>query len=432
MSSSTARRSTADRNAIASSSRSAHEATNEPPDYQPPSAPLNASGHQALRSIATQHQDRLIAHLRAAAEYLDSSAGQINERLTERNQAAHLKRKRDGNGEQTEESQTLAEHLSEFQPKVEFMTKRMDEALRQTIDGKEMAAQLETALKGVKDHTAGAASQVTATQRSEWDPTMPGQTQDGAAALSERFRQSFQGQKNRYNSKSLRVRYSEHPDYVKFKTSVHMALQSGEQIAPLPHKSTWFQDGSNADQDDADSDDIVMEGESIRTTCPITLAPFREPLSSDLCPHHFEKSAILELIRKSTLTSERTTQRGATQVKVVQCPTPGCDQMLSESTLSVRQSFIRTLRRLERLREARNNDYEDEEDGDGTRRSRSIVLGSDDGYADVDGDVAAGSSGPQVKVSSSAAVPPATARTNDDADNIVDLGSETDEEDEED
>ncbi|KAK8201112.1 hypothetical protein BKA81DRAFT_281917, partial [Phyllosticta paracitricarpa] len=268
------------------------------PDYQPPSAPLNASGHQALRSIATQSQDRLIAHLRAAAEYLDSSAGQINERLTERKQAASLKRKRDDNGEQTEEAQRLAEHLSVLQPKVEGMTKRMDEALRQTIDGKEMAAQLETALNGVKDHALGAATQATATQRSEWDPTMPGQTQDGVVATCVRFRRDFQEHKDRYHSKSLGVRYSEHPDYVKFKTSVHMALQSGEQIAPLPHKSTWFQDGSNAGQDDADSDDIVMEGESIRTTCPITLAPFRDPLSSDLCPHHFEKSAILELIRK--------------------------------------------------------------------------------------------------------------------------------------
>ncbi|KAK7549947.1 zinc-finger of the MIZ type in Nse subunit-domain-containing protein [Phyllosticta citricarpa] len=431
MATSTARRSTAGRSAMPSSSMPTDALSNSLPDYQPPSAPLNASGHQALRSIATQSQDRLIAHLRAAAEYLDSSAGQINERLTERKQAASLKRKRDDNGEQTEEAQRLAEHLSVLQPKVEGMTKRMDEALRQTIDGKEMAAQLETALNGVKDHALGAATQATATQRSEWDPTMPGQTQDGVVATCVRFRRDFQEHKDRYHSKSLGVRYSEHPDYVKFKTSVHMALQSGEQIAPLPHKSTWFQDGSNAGQDDADSDDIVMEGESIRTTCPITLAPFRDPLSSDLCPHHFEKSAILELIRKSALTSERT-QRGAMQVKVVQCPTPGCDQMLSERTLSVRQSFIRTLRRLERLREARENDYEDEEDGDGSRRNRSIVLGSDDRYADVDGDIAAGSSGPEVKSSSSSAPPPSTARTNDHADNIVDLDSDSDEDEDED
>ncbi|KAK8244719.1 zinc-finger of the MIZ type in Nse subunit-domain-containing protein [Phyllosticta capitalensis] len=436
MASSTARRSTATPGyAGPSSSAAVADPSDYLPEYQPPSAALTASGHQALRAIANQSQNRLVTHLRLAAEYLDSSAGQINERLTERKEAANLKRKRESTEGQSDDARKLAQHLSTLEPKVEGMTGRMEEAIRQIIDGKEMAGQLETALRQVKEHATNSASQATATQRSEWDPTMPGQTQEGMTPPCERFRQLYHGHKDRYGAKSLRVRYSEHPDYVNFKKSVHMAQQSGDKIAPMPNSNTWFRDGANAD--DADEDDIVMEGESIRTTCPITLQPFREPLSSDLCPHHFEKSAILELIRKSESTTHRRNQRGEMQaVRAVQCPTPGCDQMLSKDKLSERQSFIRTLRRLQRLQEARDNGYDDE-DGEDGGRNHSVVLGSDDddGYAEVDDDDddAAGgsSSGPRVKVSSSAAVP-ATARTNnDDADNIVDLGSESDEEEEE-
>ena len=98
----------------------------------------------------------------------------------------------------------------------------------------------------------------------------------------------------------------------------------------MPHASTWFANES----DDAsvprtrgaaaaaadtieDDDDLTVASERISVNCPITLLPMKEPVTSRKCPHSFEKTAILDMIKISDETVPGTGRHGQ---KAIKCP----------------------------------------------------------------------------------------------------------------
>lgn len=135
--------------------------------------------------------------------------------------------------------------------------------------------------------------------------------------------------------------YAQHNDYVGFKKLVHDAQYPGHEAPPMPHASTWFSsvspDSSNAttrrgaaavgsrhaddDDDDDDDDDVAVASERISIKCPITLLQMKDPVTSQKCPHSFEKTAILEMIDHSDVFVGRSGLRGARDgQKAMKCP----------------------------------------------------------------------------------------------------------------
>ncbi|KAF8471315.1 zinc-finger of the MIZ type in Nse subunit-domain-containing protein [Kalaharituber pfeilii] len=146
-------------------------------------------------------------------------------------------------------------------------------------------------------------------------------------------------------------RYGNVAEYVEFRKVIWEAQHSGE---PMPPQSQWFPDAK-------DSDDLVLQGSRIPVKCPITLLPFVHPVTSALCPHSFEKSAILEMIRKGVwardIGSDEKPQELMTALQAaalirsgkgercIQCPAAGCPKWLAERNVKEDKALERRIRR---------------------------------------------------------------------------------------
>lgn len=128
--------------------------------------------------------------------------------------------------------------------------------------------------------------------------------------------------------------YAHHNDYVGFKKIVHDAhYPDDDQAPPMPHASTWFPSESpdptipntrsaaaGADDPiDDDDEDLAVASERISIKCPITLLAMREPVTSQKCPHSFEKDAILGMISVSDVWVGGSGRRGDGQ-RGMKCP----------------------------------------------------------------------------------------------------------------
>ncbi len=132
--------------------------------------------------------------------------------------------------------------------------------------------------------------------------------------------------------------YATNNTYIGFKRIVHDALHPGDDAPPLANPSTWFptdaallpstntRSRARADGDgDDDDDDLAIASERISIKCPLTLLPYKDPVTSSKCPHSFEKAAILDMIARSAgrLGGE----------KAVKCPV--CEMVRSIFSLSL-------------------------------------------------------------------------------------------------
>lgn len=137
----------------------------------------------------------------------------------------------------------------------------------------------------------------------------------------------------------LGYRYANHNSYVHFKKLLHDATHPGEDAPPLANASTWFpsdpRDAANSNAphrtrnhtsanniDEDDESDLEVTSERISIKCPITLRPMKEPVSSTICPHSFEKTAILEMMERSTITVDGSRWRRGVG-KALKCPECG-------------------------------------------------------------------------------------------------------------
>lgn len=129
----------------------------------------------------------------------------------------------------------------------------------------------------------------------------------------------------------------------------------------------------------ADSDDIAIERERISLKCPLTLLPFRDPVTSTKCPHSFEREAIEGMIASSATTAPAPAGSRARRVRSVKCPV--CSEVLTAADLRSDPVLLRRVRRAEAAtrREAEEEELDVEGGRQRRRKSRGgIMLGSDD------------------------------------------------------
>jgi SUMO ligase MMS21 Smc5/6 complex component len=84
--------------------------------------------------------------------------------------------------------------------------------------------------------------------------------------------------------------------------------------------------GAPSPAENGDDDDIEIEGEHISLKCPLTLLPFKDPVTSKKCPHSFERNAILPMIQSSEARVGGV-RRGEGE-RAVKCPI--CEQVCFE------------------------------------------------------------------------------------------------------
>lgn len=312
-----------------------------------------------LRELTKQHQSdltKLNEHLAKAVEYLSSTVAQVNDRAREE-RTDHRKKLNRLAKENENEPEDEREGYEDFQHKVDALTKKMDISVRRLVDDRIWMSSVPDALSHVVSKSASAAdttiqqgtpsTQTTnrTTQRSILDDSddesallndEPNMTESQALAPpnpaktpTSLLQAAFSTHDTKWRHKTLTEKYADDNDYKGFYRMVYDAKNGdSDTVPPMPHHSMWFavEEGRTTNQttsttnglnpsqrqrntqsqneetneDEEGESDIEIASERLRITCPITLAPFREPLASTKCPHAYEKSAILSMLQTTT------------------------------------------------------------------------------------------------------------------------------------
>ncbi|MCJ1436000.1 hypothetical protein MMC27_005378 [Xylographa pallens] len=474
--------STASRSRLSASLNRNPQEDHLPPIYQAPAHPLNDSAQRALQNLLRAHDlQRLKSHLKAVNDTLSNAAADINDRSYQRQvrlQKAKAKRQQHGLDD-TEEDQQREKAYEKMKAEVQDLTTKMEQKVRETIDAEAHVQAVEEVLGEVQGNVVAGGGIIAPTQSTlgasqfrqrrravgsdseeEDDATSDGgQEHVGPTGLLKR---KLEEHDTRYEGLTLRTRYAQHNSYVHFRRLVHDATHPGTDAPPLPNASTWFpsdprdshQSGqapterSISPQDEGS--DIEIASERITVKCPLTLLPMRDPLTSKKCPHSFEKVAILDMLSRSTNWVGGTGRRGGgTQERAMKCPV--CEVMLTTSDLYTDSVLIRKIKRLQAAQAADGDDDLDDsivsrqrQTPRGTQRPGGLEVGSDD--EDIDTRI---SSAPRVKseraVSRSFTIGADDENEDDEAEEdeegarptpsqggvIVDMGEETEEDEEE-
>ncbi|GFG04430.1 E3 SUMO-protein ligase nse2 [Aspergillus udagawae] len=438
----------ASRNDRTSTNRHAHSRTSTPPlpAYEPPIAPLNAAGHNAIIALLNAPSLRqLKTHIQSAEEKLTDSAGEVNERLTDarvryQKERARKRRRADGEtpaaeggGAKEEEDEEDDDddgeeinRLARLEEQVQSVTEELEARMRQTIDAEvkleglkgvlaDMAKEAEEATvagagAGARGRRGGRARRRRGDEEEDQDPEEEGdedyeatpEPQMTGIPPSRRLGQKLDEESARWTGQSLTQRYSTNNAYIGFYRIIHEAKHPGDDIPPLPHASTWFADmedpraitTSTTDQTSArrtrqrgspspaDSDEIAIERERISLKCPLTLLPFRDPVTSTKCPHSFEREAITDMIAHSSTTVPGLPSRGRrNRIRSVKCPV--CSVVLTADDLRSDPVLLRRVRRAEAASQREAEDDELDADGNPRKRPREgrksgITVASDD------------------------------------------------------
>lgn len=357
--------------------------------------------------------------MQEAIDCLSENAADANDAVTKKEEVVTKDRQRhekESAGDENEAARVakLEQDLETMKEKVDTMTQRMDMDLQKMLDTREYFRTIRPVLEEVANETSTFARlNPTQTQPStqtrsrrrgarnadasdenededeeeeeeypDFDPTDPTNAQSSTApappAPMTLFKSKLSRRKDRYQNLNARQRYGKDNDYVSFRGVVH-ASRFGDDV-PVPHESTWFtNDGvavlpqpgvtdpnaSTGGAEDSD-DDLQIARETISTKCPLTLQEFRDPFSSRLCRHTFERGAILGLLNDP---SNRVT-RPSDNVRAVRCPVGGCSALLTTNDLHTDAVIMRKIRRIQKAnKEAEES--EDEGDADGTRGDRT-------------------------------------------------------------
>ncbi|KAL8719562.1 MAG: hypothetical protein Q9225_003436 [Loekoesia sp. 1 TL-2023] len=394
------------------------------PSYQPLTHQLDPSGEHALRNLPTTHSlNDLKRRLQTAVNHLTEVTGDLNDQYQvrkadyEKRKARRAARARDfessqGGDDVDEEGDQRMEdswrHADEW-------TAKMEEKTREVIDVQARMADGETALKQLNANVAqgrtatqstlGASQHQSRSQRQQ--RSRRGQRENGDGEEEDEdgnetendnegtftgpspltaFKTKLSASESAYASLSLKDRYASHNDYIGFRKIVHDARHPNDDT-PLPHPSTWFPPsdhvGAQSDRhsrsasatvppQDSDSDaDIQIAREKRSIRCPLTLLPMHDPLTSTLCPHSFEKSAILSMLDASTVEANAVPGIKGSGEKAMKCPE--CEVQLTASTLRQDPILVRKIRRIEqqeRRERERDGSEDDDEDVRGPARRK--------------------------------------------------------------
>ncbi|KXL43278.1 hypothetical protein M433DRAFT_156164 [Acidomyces richmondensis BFW] len=383
--------------------------SNRLPPYEAPAFTLNSYAQYQLAALLQDTKfTRLEKRLDEAVEAISNTAGEINDRL-HRGESL-IKRKRNTQDEdEPEAGRDNHQENTEFADKVDRLTQRMDENMRKIIDSKYGLQSLRESVTSIVEEARANATTQDSTQHQQsqrrsrrigsdgstegvdeeypdFQPTDPTSNFQVPQSVVNGFRKKMETERTRYQSHSLAARYSDNNDYVQFRRVVHDARHPDDDV-PMPPAHEWFPEGgvpapgitaratSNHNEEDS-GDDIAVQRERISTKCPLTLREFKDPLTSKKCPHSFERSAILELLRVST-------QRIGNQ-RAVQCPCGGCKEMLTKNDMHQDAVLLRKIKRIQRAKELEEQtDGEDENVPSGQSQRNLAVIESEDGH-DVD------------------------------------------------
>ncbi|KAL4887014.1 zinc-finger of the MIZ type in Nse subunit-domain-containing protein [Aspergillus karnatakaensis] len=416
------------------------------PPYEPPIAPLNETGRTAFVALLrSQALRQLTTHIQHVEAKLTDSAGEVNERLTDAKERARKRKERAASRSMTEagdggdngrESRGLDDdgegetaELRELERNVKRVTAELDVSMRRAIDSRVRVERLEEGLSALQREVDAATAAQRPKQRaqrrtrrsganeedeeegedSEYEATPEPEAGGEEVSLRRKLEEKMEAEAADWEGMSLTERYSTNNDYIGFYRIIHEAQHPGDDPPPLPHASTWFvhledpatttsrsqttsstrctrqqpPSGSAAGPDD--DDEIAIERERISLKCPLTLLPYRDPVTSTKCPHSFERDAITDMINQSSLTVPVPGQSGSgagatrrNRVRAVKCPV--CSEVLTTNDLREDPALLRRVKRAEAaLRRVREEEEEEELGLSSARRSRNgkVMLGSD-------------------------------------------------------
>jgi E3 SUMO-protein ligase NSE2 len=351
-------------------------------------AALSDTAKGKLEALQRKYEGRnqnagLDNHIRAASQLLSDIIHPISVAKVERRRKFEnlVAREKDrGDPMDPEEHAQREGDVKEFEGRVEDVTKKMDTAIRQIIDDRVWLEQLGLNLKHItsRNNTNNARStQATqrTTQRSivptqdatprdddeededepEEDQAPPPYEETPTALLSA----ALLTHTTTREAKSLTDRYAHDNDYAGWYKSRHVGLTEHQTMPPpVPAPALWFgaEEGNALTANGAD-DTMEVVGERVSVKCPMTMQYFIDPVTSDICRHSYEKSAILDYLKMSEdrvpYTPEQQAQldglRGAPRANLerkfrvprVKCPVAGCDQLMLEKDLRP-DPFIRS------------------------------------------------------------------------------------------
>lgn len=400
----------------------------ELPEYEQPQFALNSDAQRLLHNLTVKHKlDKFSEDLKLAISKLTNTATDVNERVSD--QRHRQKPSRTANDSVTasqdggrDEPASAAEQGKPFEQEAEKMTARMESSVRKMIDCQQSIswirdsisataaqsrayastqssnpaasrASRRTRQQGTEDAGDGFGDDGQEEEYSDIEPTAQAEsTQQQIVGPSVTFREHFELRQQRYRDTSLADRYTGNTDFRNYKNMVHHALYPDEDVA-APAPSTWFKEQPPARPgvtqggiEEEEEEDMQMIRAVTSTKCPITLQEFKQPLTSNKCPHTYEASAIYEMIARSTSTRAPPQLAGRAGAKAVQCPVQGCLNLLTHADLHEDQVVVRRIRRLQRARELEDQEMQDAGDmlQDGTQRGALVIdEEGDDGY-DVD------------------------------------------------
>ncbi|KAM0723579.1 hypothetical protein Q7P37_000566 [Cladosporium fusiforme] len=383
--------------------------------YERPQFTLNPDAQRALADLARKHNlKQLDAKFQDAQDAVTVSAGEINDRLTDKEKASkrlRAKQQASQDGDADGSVEAFEADLEQMKAKVENMTKRMEEGMRKMIDGQHAVQAMKDTIEGAAvTARADASTQATTIntrsqgrrrrgddgeegeeeneeeEYQEFTPTDPAGGTQPVASVSESWLHKIDDEKTRYQNYTLSQRYAKNNNYRNFKGIVHTSRYPEGEVE-LPHESTWFNAAGAAPEpgvtgagpeDSDEDDDIQIQRAKTSTKCPLTLQEFRNPLTSTKCKHSFEASAILEMLKLSNDTvGGKPGPRGRTVggEKAVRCPVASCDSMLTKGDLHKDMVIVHQIARLQRAR--RLEEEEDEEGDESSGRPRPELIDSD-------------------------------------------------------
>ncbi|KAI2889153.1 hypothetical protein CBS63078_307 [Aspergillus niger] len=378
-----------------------------------------------------------------------------------RNIRSHTLENNNNNGEGVDEEggDSEDEGIEEFEERVAQTTKVLEETIRGVIDAEVRGEELGRVISGLEGGVAERV-RVRGVRRSqrgigrrlrghhgEDEEDEDGEEgvdvdvdedEEGAVPFLAQFEDELRGKMEEYEGLSLTRRYSTNNSYIGFYKIIHEAKHIGDEIPPPPHPSTWFahledphsqsqpqshpsastststtttrqtrptrarpQPPSEEEEDDDGDDEIAIQTERISLKCPLTLLPFRDPVTSTKCPHSFEREAIFTMISGSNqMVPDPRGSSGtgrAKRVRSVKCPV--CEVQLTEFDLRSDPVLMRRVKRAEmaelrrREREMLDDGEDDQDGGDGgggggkrkrSGRRRGSAVEVDDGDSDDD------------------------------------------------
>lgn len=382
------------------------------PEYEPLSCPLTATARRDLDNIRQNHDySKYKKTLDLGVSYINDSAGLTGDRLSARKEIARRraeKRKAAGKGENEKSEPEVQDeaYLRKFEKQVNEWQAKAEKSLRDIIDFKDELAMQETIMRGVSGKIAETPVPVVSEDRQrrrrgssvpseeneqEEREESPGEDVEVLSPL-ELLQNAREEYHAKYNEQTMRTRYDVN-DYRAFKKVSHDAKYPNSEAPPLPNAKYWFPEdnpsgtqGPNGSNEAEDSDDeVVIERETIDLKDPFTLQYFKEPMTSSVCRHTFDKTSFM-----SYWADQGTVFRAGTQppnrgpaprhgVKLAKCPMSGCDAMLEPNLMLFDPIIARQVQRAKAAEEEGVDDLDSDLDDvpRGSQRPRPTQLSSD-------------------------------------------------------